>query len=423
MPPEPPPSEPDQIAQHPAVARALRILRETDDITVADQLELVRIPAPSLAEEQRAARFAERCRSIGLTAVRRDEVGNVLATAAGHGRRMNTDGVDDVAAAIPPVVVAAHLDTVFPPGTDLTPRRSGNRYLAPGIGDNARGLAALLALGRALVASGVATVHPVWLVATVGEEGMGDLAGVKHLLRDGSYWRRALAFIAVDGTGVRRIVNRAIGSRRLRIALTGPGGHSWADWGTVNPIHVLGQVVAEVSRLVSPHQSVSTLNVGRISGGTSVNTIPAEAWLELDLRSEAAAALADLEVQAREVIDRVAGEADRSRRPGTAGLGVQIEVVGDRPAGQTTSSSTLVKAACAATRFIGETPELVASSTDANVPIALGIPAIALGAGGSSGGAHTEGEWYENESGVAGLERLLLTVLAVAGVARPGAAQ
>lgn len=418
--PDPVPTEPDRLAAIPAVARALRILRETDDVTIADQLVLVRIPAPSLAETRRAHHFAERCRALGLTAVRLDEAGNVLATVPGGGGT-SRPGVDDVVSSTSSVVVAAHLDTVFPPETDLTPRRVGGRYVAPGIGDNARGLAALLALGRALVGGGVETLHPVSLVATVGEEGIGDLRGVKHLFREGSDWRNARAFIAVDGTGVRRVVNRAIGSRRLRVVLTGPGGHSWADWGTVNPIHILGQVVARVSRLVSPHQSATTLNVGRIGGGTSVNTIPTEAWLELDLRSEDGGELAGLETQVREVIERVAVEADEWRREATPGLAVHVEVVGDRPAGETPSSSTLVTAACAATRFIGETPELAASSTDANVPISLGIPAIALGAGGCSGGAHTEGEWYDNEGGVEGLERLLLTILAVAGVARPGA--
>lgn len=353
-------------------------------------------------------------------AVRQDEIGNVLATVPGGGAAGGSRAELGGEAVPPPIVVAAHLDTVFPAETDLTLRRSGERYLAPGISDNARGLAALLALGRALVGAGVQTVHPIALVATVGEEGIGDLRGVKHLFRSGSCWRGAAAFIGVDGTGLRRIVNRAIGSRRLRVVLSGPGGHSWADWGRVNPIHALGQVVAELSHLVSPRHSISTLTVGRIGGGTSINTIPSEAWLELDLRSIDSAELAELEVRSRGVIERVTREAGEWRRADTPGLGLRIEVIGDRPAGVTASSTALVMAASATTRFIGETPELAASSTDANVPIALGIPAIALGAGGSSGGAHTIDEWYENGGGVAGLERLLLTILAVAGVALPG---
>lgn len=397
--------DPAFLAMIPAVAAALRILGETDDLTLADLLELVQIPAPSLGEGRRAERFAERCREIGLESVRIDEAGNVLAKVPG-------------AAEAAPILVAAHLDTVFPPGTDLTPRRSGDRISAPGIGDNTRGLAALLALGRALVGAGVETLHPIYLIATVGEEGIGDLRGVKHLFRRGSEWRDALAVIAVDGTGACKIVNRAIGSRRLRVVLTGPGGHSWADWGRVNPIHALGRITGELSGLLSIEDSASTLTVGRIGGGTSVNSIPSEAWLELDLRSTDGAALADLEGRAREAIERVAREEGERRREGTPDLEYGIEVIGDRPAGLTDPSSHLVKAAAAATRYIGEEPELATSSTDGNIPISLGIPTITLGAGGVSGGAHTEGEWYENEGGVKGLERLLLTLLLVAGVAR-----
>lgn len=416
----PPLLDPAFLAQIPAVSRALGVLRETDDATIADQLELVRIPAPSFDEGRRATAFAERCRSAGLVTIWQDEVGNVLATVPGgsasDGPQMELGGEG----VPPPIVVAAHLDSVFPAETDLTVRRSGERYLVPGIGDNARGLAALLALGRALVGGGVQTLHPITLVATVGEEGIGDLRGVKHLFREGSSWRNAAAFIGVDGTGLRRVVNQAIGSRRLRVAFSGPGGHSWADWGRVNPIHTLGQVIAELSQLVSPQDSTSALTVGRIGGGTSINTIPSEAWLELDLRSEDNAALVALEARARGVIEKVTRESDEWRRAGTPDLRLRVEVVGDRPAGVTASSTALVRAASAATEFIGEVPELAASSTDANVPIALGIPAIALGAGGSSGGAHTIDEWYENGGGVKGLERLLLTILAVAGVARPG---
>jgi acetylornithine deacetylase/succinyl-diaminopimelate desuccinylase-like protein len=215
---------------------------------------------------------------------------------------------------------------------------------------------------------------------------------------------------------MRRVVNQALGSRRLRMQLAGPGGHSWADWGRVNPIHAAGRAVAELASLLSPRDTRSTLNVGRIGGGTSINTIPADAWLELDLRSEEGHALAELETRARAAIELAVEEANRLRRTGTEALDLSIDLVGDRPAGLTPPGTPLVRAACAATAYLGEAPELVASSTDANMPISLGIPAITLGAGGRSGGAHTTEEWYENEGGVAGLDRLLLTVLAVAGV-------
>jgi acetylornithine deacetylase/succinyl-diaminopimelate desuccinylase-like protein len=398
--------EPDTLARVPAVKRAYRILRETEAETLADLLELVQIPAPSLEETARALRFQERCRETGLADAHLDGAGNVLAWLPGRNAGCNA-----------PVLIAAHLDTVFPADLDLTPRWVGERLFAPGISDNTRGLAALLALGRALVGAGIETLRPVVFVATVGEEGIGDLYGVKHLFREGSAWRGAAAFIGVDGTGQRRIVNQAIGARRLRVVISGPGGHSWADWGRANPIHALGPAVAELARLISPQDPGSTLTVGRIGGGTSVNTIPAEAWLELDLRSAESSVLVQLEARSRQVVETAVREANQGRRSGTEPLELRFELVGDRPAGLTPPDSPLVVAARAATRYTGEVAELVASSTDANVPISLGIPAIALGAGGRSGGAHTSGEWYENEGGVAGLQRLLLVLLSMAGLA------
>lgn len=400
------PAEIGALTALPAVARARRLLREIDAETIADQVDLVQVPAPSLDEGARAAHFQERCRALGLGDTHLDEVGNVLVQLPASATVQSA----------PPVLLAAHLDTVFPRETVLTPRWEGDRIYVPGISDNARGLAALLALGRALCGAGLRTRHPVVLVATVGEEGRGDLRGVKHLFREGSSWRSAAAFIGVDGTGMRRVVNQALGSRRLRMQLAGPGGHSWADWGRVNPIHAAGRAVAELASLLSPRDTRSTLNVGRIGGGTSINTIPADAWLELDLRSEEGHALAELETRARAAIELAVEEANRLRRAGTEALDLSIDLVGDRPAGLTPPGTPLVRAACAATAYLGEAPELVASSTDANMPISLGIPAITLGAGGRSGGAHTTEEWYENEGGVAGLERLLLSVLAVAGV-------
>lgn len=406
----------------PAVEYARRVIRERDDDTMNDLLELVQIPAPTMREGERASHFMERCREAGLIEPYLDEVGNVLARlprggSAGHSSDDGGDQPTGGSGTASPVLLAAHLDTVFPAETDLRPRREGARHLAPGISDNTRGLVALLALARALVEAGLETVRPVVFVGTVGEEGVGDLRGVKHLFRDGSPWRDAAAFIAVDGTGRRRIVNKAIGSRRLRVELSGPGGHSWADWGRVNPIHAMCQAISGLAGLVAPGNPRTTLTVGRVGGGTSVNTIPEEAWFELDLRSEDAGALADLESRARHLIEIAVREAVRARRTGTPTLEARIEVIGDRPAGTTPADSPLVTAAKAATRSIGEVPELVASSTDANVPISLGIPAIALGAGGRSGGAHTLGEWYDNEGGTAGLERLLLTLVAVAGIA------
>ena len=380
------------------------LAHQTDADTLGDQLELVAIPSPPFGEETRGARLVERFREIGLPQVRRDGEGNVIAAIPG------TNGEPR------PVVVAAHLDTVFPAGTDLTPRRENGRIYVPGITDNARGLAGMLAVARVLARAGVRPRRPVVFVGTVGEEGAGDLRGVKHLFADGGELRGASAFIALDGSGLRRIVHRAIGSRRLRVEVDGPGGHSWADRGAPNPIVALGAAVSEISTLALPEPSRTALTVARIGGGTSINAIPDGAWMELDLRSEAPGVLPRLEESVRAVLARVVEEESGARRQGAAPLAFRVTVIGDRPSGETQPREPLVQAASAITYGLGQKPELVGSSTDANVPMALGIPSIAIGVGGDSGGIHTTDEWYSNENGALGVERALLIILAAAGV-------
>lgn len=393
----------------PAVAHARALLHTNDAATLAEQIELAQIPAPPLEEAARAASVRERFIGSGLIEVRIDAVGNVIG-------RLPNPGDPGRPAAGAPVVLAAHLDTVFPADTDLSVRRNERRIHAPGIADNARGLAALLALARTLAECRIGTATPLFFIATVGEEGVGDLRGVKHLFRDESPFRAARAFISLDGPGMRRIVHRAVGSRRLRIAIHGPGGHSWADWGAANPIAAIGAVIAEICTLDLPFSPKTTLSATRIGGGTGVNTLPPESWVDLDLRSEDSEALFRVEKTVRETADRVVKAANARRRKGTPALRLTITPIGDRPAGATPAASPLVSAAAGATRALGAQPALVASSTDANVPISLGIPAITLGAGGKAGGIHTTDEWYGNENGPRGIERALLTVLAVAGV-------
>ena len=380
------------------------LAHETDADTLDDQLELVSIPSPPFGEETRAHRLVERFREIGLAQVRRDGEGNVLGAIPGA----NGDPR--------PVVVAAHLDTVFPAGTDLTPRRENGRIYVPGITDNARGLAGMLTVARVLARAGVRPKRPVVFVGTVGEEGAGDLRGVKHLFGDRGELREASAFIALDGSGLRRIVHRAIGSRRLRVEVDGPGGHSWADRGAPNPIVALGAAVSEIATLALPEPSRTALTVARIGGGTSINAIPHGGWMELDLRSEAPGVLPRLEESVRGVLGRVVEEESAARRQGTGPLTFRVTVIGDRPSGETLPREPLVQAASAITYGLGQKPELVGSSTDANVPMALGIPAIAIGVGGDSGGIHTTDEWYSNENGALGVERALLIILAAAGV-------
>ncbi|HEX6134384.1 MAG TPA: M20/M25/M40 family metallo-hydrolase [Longimicrobiales bacterium] len=372
-------------------------IRETDDLTLKHMCDATAIPAPGGAEAARGRWFADRLHDLGLSPMT-DAAGNVYAV---------TPCADPAAGQL---VIAAHLDTVFAPGTTVDVRRDATRITAPGISDNARGLAGALAIARALHATGWPTRSPVTFVATVGEEGAGDLRGVKHYI--GHSGQRTAAFIALDGAGASRIINAGVGSRRVRVTFCGAGGHSWSDWGVPNAIHAAGRAIAALAALPLKAAPRTTLSVGRIAGGTSINAIPGEAWFEVDLRSEALAPLRDLEAAVRQAIERA-----RGAEAGARELTVAVEVFGDRPAGRTDESHALVRAAIGATRNIGLTPELASSSTDANVPMSVGIPAIAIGAGGDSGGTHTLREWYDNRGGAAGLERALLVVLETAGIA------
>jgi tripeptide aminopeptidase len=381
-----------------AFQRAREHIRATDGETLTDMLHVARIAAPGGGEAARAAWLSGRLREHGLLP-RIDEVGNVIATS----RPADGDARD--------IVMMAHLDTVFPADTPLDVRRNGTRLCGPGIADNARGLAGMLALARGLAAAEWPNRAPITFVGSVGEEGAGDLRGAKHYLR--THAPRIAAFIALDGAGAARVIHAGVGSRRLRVRWAGPGGHSWSDWGAPNAIHAASRAIARLIALPLPGRPRTTLTVGRIGGGTSVNTIPAACWFELDLRSESAAALADLEARVRAALLIAA------REEGGAGsrLSYAVDVIGDRPAGATPIGDPLVQLALSATRAVGIEPELSSSSTDANVAMAATIAAIAIGAGGDAGGTHTTAEWYDNATGLLGLERALMIVLGVAGVA------
>lgn len=387
------------LLDDPRVARAAALAHEDDERTLADQARLTSIPAPPFGEAERGAAVAELLGSEVPGSPAADEVGNVLALRPGQG---------DVA----PVVVSAHLDTVFPEGTDVSVSREGPVLRGPGISDDGRGLAVLVSLARLLRAGGIETIRPLLFAATVGEEGLGDLRGVRHLFGPGGRARDAAAFLSVDGAGLQRVVTRGLGSRRFRITVRGPGGHSWLDWGTPNPIHALGHAVTRLAALVEPGDSGASLTVSRWGGGTSINAIPQDAWLEVDVRSEREDRLERLEAALREqVLGAVQAEARDAN-----GLAAEIAPVGRRPAGGTAPQEPLVQAALAATRSVGVEPETATSSTDANVPMSLGIPAVTVGGGGDAGGVHTTAEWYRNTNGPQGVLRALYTVLLVAGV-------
>ena len=388
-----------RLLAHERLRAARHHVEHTDELTLGRQAELCAIAAPTGAEARRANRVAELFRECGLRDVMIDAVGNV------HGWAGGTDAA--------PVVVAAHLDTVFGPDVRVAVARRGARLEGPGISDNARGLAALVALAEAIIAARVRTARPILFAATVGEEGSGDLRGVKHLL-NGKRDVAPAAFIALDGAGIERVVHRALGSKRYRATYRGPGGHSWAAFGVANPANAVGRAAALVAELAAPAVPRTTCAVVRLGGGTALNSIPQEAWIDLDLRSEDPKALAQLDVTVRAALERACDDENRRRTPGSPALRLDVRLVGDRPSGVTPRSHPLVQAALAATQALGRAAELACASTDANVPIALGFPAIALGAGGQAGDAHLATEWYDNAAGPLGIVRALLVTAAMA---------
>ena len=397
-----------KLLAHERIRAARHHLERTEEVTLARQAALSAIPAPTGAEGRRAAHLAELFREIGLSDVSIDHVGNVHGWLGKNGRR-------EAGEVGGPVVLAAHLDTVFGAEVDVAVERRGQRLEGPGISDNARGLAALVAVAEAMVAARVPVARPILFAATVGEEGSGDLRGVKHLL-NGKHDVTPAAFIALDGAGLDRVIHRALGSKRYHVTFRGPGGHSWAAFGVANPANAVGRAAALLADLPPQQTPRTTCAVVRLGGGTGLNSIPQEAWLDLDLRSEDPRALAQLDVTVRAALERAADDENRRRTAGSPTLRVELQLLGDRPSGMTPRAHPLVRAAVAANRALGRDAELASASTDANVPIALGIPAIALGAGGKAGDAHLATEWYENVEGALGIIRALLVTAAMAEV-------
>jgi acetylornithine deacetylase/succinyl-diaminopimelate desuccinylase-like protein len=393
----------ESLLSHDRVCAARAHIERSDETTLARQAALSAIPAPTGSETARGTRVAEMFRDVGLDRVEVDGVGNVRGWYVGAQH----------AAPLPDncVILSAHLDTVFGPELDVSVARRGPRLEGPGIADNARGLAALVAVGEALVRARVTTRRPVLLAATVGEEGSGDLRGVRHLF---SGALRPHAFIALDGAGIERIVHRALGARRYRVTYHGPGGHSWAAFGVANPANAVGRAVAVLAEHPVHSAPRTSCAVVRIGGGTSLNSIPQSSWFDVDLRSEDPRALARLDETVQALAIQALEEENRRRLPGTAPVTIDVRRIGDRPSGLTPRTHPLVQTAVAATRAVGHEHQLACASTDANLPIALGVPAVALGAGGRAGDAHLPTEWYENEKGALGIVRALLVTAAMA---------
>jgi tripeptide aminopeptidase len=377
-------------------------LAATNEQTLDWQVAVTRIAAPTGDEAARGAWMATQFAALGWDAVSTDTVGNVIAR-----RRRDNTSVECARA----VWCCAHLDTVFPDKAP-TVTRDGVRLRGPGIGDNGRGLAALLAIADALRVSDVHTQHEIVLTCTVGEEGLGDLRGMKQLFANTT--EPPVAVIALDGAGDERIVHTALGCTRWRIAFNGPGGHSWVDSALGNPLHAAALLTTELQAIRLPREPRTTLAITRAGGGESINSIPREAWIEVDIRSLSTPVLTDLERALRQTVARVERRENvRHARP-DAPITSSIMQIGNRPGGVQFAAAPIVQLAMQVTRDLGITPLTGTGSTDANIPIARGVPAVAIGAGGRGGGAHTPDEWYDDVHGVRGLERALRLIVAAA---------
>ena len=392
-----------RLAELTAVHRAFHWLHLHQPQLRQWQIEMVRIPAPPFGETARANWFLNRFVELGLGNVHLDEEGNALAELA---------SAEAARADSPCILLSAHLDTVFPEGTDCEPRmaKDSPRIYAPGICDNAAGLTALLGLAAALCYARIAPPIPILFAANVGEEGQGDLRGMRHLFEQGRYRERITAAVALEGGGTNTVVTRALGSTRLRIEVTGPGGHSWSDAGRPNPILLLSRVLVAIADIELPRDPLTTLNAGHIAGGTSVNSIPETATVLLDLRSTYPAQLAAAEAAIRGICDGLLPPPS-AKKGASRPAKITVQNIGNRPAAVLPDDSPLLDTLRAVDRHLTLRTETRLGSTDANIPLSKGIPAIAMGTGGSGGGIHTLQEWYDPTGRETALRRVLLTLL------------
>lgn len=399
-------TDPKAILATPAFKTALATLDSGHDRFVDEIVELTEIPAPPLKEATRAAAYAARFKALGLKDVTIDPEGNVI------GIRPGTDPAAKF------IVLSAHLDTVFPEGTSIKVRREGTLLHAPGIGDDTRSLAVLLAYIRAMDAAKIRTSAPVLFVGTVGEEGQGDLRGVRYLFNKGAFKDRIGAFYSMDGANPARVTIGGVGSKRYRVTFKGPGGHSYGAFGMVNPMAAMGDAIAGLYRIKVPADPKTTYSASVTGGGTSVNSIPAEVFVEIDMRSEQAAALATLDGQFAGVVKAAVDAENAARSTRFGKVSADLKVIGERPAGSTPRDAAFVRTTAAAITATGYTPEYEASSTDSNVAMSLGIPAVTIGSGGTAARAHSLDEYIDvaRPESVRGMSAGLLALLAVAGV-------
>lgn len=396
------------LVEMPEVRSALAWMRTQEHQFTRWQLDMAAIPGPPFGETARAQWLQQRFRELGLEDVHTDDVGNVFGIRWGLAKRC--------------VALSAHLDTVFPAGTPLNIRQQGSRLYGPGVSDNGAGVIALLAIAAVLRGAKISPDMPVVFIGNVGEEGEGDLRGMRHIF-SAPRWRDSIAYsLVLDGAGCDTIVAEALGSRRFEIIVRGPGGHSWSDFGAPNPILVLARALHAFTQTPIPNSPKTTFNAGVIRGGTSVNSIPESASMRVDIRSTSMVEMERLESALRRELERATEEeaqASAQRNPSqrrTSGLSYEVVAIGNRPAGELAPEARLLKVIRAVDAHLGNAAQVQRASTDANIPLSLGREAIAIGGGGSGGGAHTLQEWFDTSTRELGLKRILLTVLALAGV-------
>ncbi len=403
-----------RLAALPEVCSAIEWFRDREVQFTRWQLEVVKIAAPPFGESARADWLAGKFAELGLGCVLQDNIGNVFGSQAAVGDRC--------------VTVSAHLDTVFPAGTALDPRQQGRKLYGPSVSDNAAGVIALLAVAAAVVRFDLSSINrspagSLLFIGNVGEEGEGDLRGMRYIFSD-SQWKDSItASVVIDGAGTDTIVAEALGSRRFEVTIRGPGGHSWSDFGAPNPIVVLARAIHLFSQSRVSSSPKTTFNIGVIRGGTSVNSIPESASMRVDIRSTSAFEIERLELELRSAIEQaideeeIRGNKNRNSVPQTE-LEAEIIAIGNRPGGELPPNARILQIARAVDAHLGNTAHVQRASTDANIPISLGRQAIAIGAGGAGGGAHTLQEWFDTTGRELGLQRILLIVLALAGTVK-----
>lgn len=397
-----------RLAASPEIRSAYNWFRSQEPQFLQWQMEMARISAPPFGESARAAWLAERFRDVGLDDVRIDDVGNVFGTHPGFGRRY--------------VALSAHIDTVFPANTPLNIRQQGSRIYGPGVSDNGAGVAAMLAIASLLRSVRIRHALPFVFIGNVGEEGEGDLRGMRHIF-SAPRWKDLIAYtLVLDGAGADTVVAEALGSRRFEVIVRGPGGHSWSDFGVPNPIVILAKAIEMFAATVVPAIPKTTFNIGVIRGGTSVNSIPESASMKVDIRSTSMTEMERLEHSLRLALNRAVEDetmaaemrSPAQRRP--AGVSCEVVVIGNRPAGELPREARILQVIRAVDAQLNNAAQVQRASTDANVPLSLGLEAIAIGGGGSGGGAHTLQEWFDSNGRELALKRILLTMLALAGV-------